>query len=131
MRDFSRDSKGKVRGTSQLEFHNSINKTNLTPEQYKDGNPHQLGGGNGYPHGVVWINGKDRKTADTMIVDTGDKCYEFWVRQRSVRVPRTSIFIEWKHLFDFHDYELEELALNVLERIPDEIYEIRKTERVS
>jgi hypothetical protein len=130
MREVSRDSKGKVRGISQLEMHNSINHTKLTPEQYKHGNPHQLGGGNGYPHGVVWINGKDIKDADALIMDTGDECYEFWARQRPVRIPRTSKYIEWKHLFDFHNYELEELALNVLERIPDEVYEITKKTRV-
>jgi hypothetical protein len=130
MKEVSRDSKGKIRGVSNLEMHNSIHKTNLTPEQFKHGNPHQLGGGNGYPHGVVWINGKTKKDADALIMDTGDECYEFWVRQRPVRVPRTSGFVTWKHLFDFHDHELMELALNVLERIPNEIYEIRKTERV-
>jgi len=117
MRKASIDSKGKVRGVSKLEMYNSIDGKNLTPEQFKHGNPHQLGGGNGYPHGVVWINGKDIKTADAMIMDTGDECYEFWARTSSD---------QWKHLFDFHNYELEELALNVLERIPDEIYEITK-----
>ena len=130
MRDVSRDSKGKVRGVSQLEMHNRISKTNLTSEQYKHGNPHQLGSGNGYPHGVLWINGKDMKDADALIMDTGDETYEFWARIRPKRVPRTTTFIHWKHLFDFHDYELMELAMNVLERIPDEIYEITKKVRV-
>jgi hypothetical protein len=42
----------------------------------------------------------------------------------------SSTFIHWKHLFDFHDHELMELALNVLERVPDEIYKVTKTKRV-
>lgn len=129
-REPSRDSKGKVRGVSKLEMYNSIDGTNLTPEQFKYGNPQQLNGGNGYPHGVVWINGKDIKNADALIMDTGDECYEFWARINPKRIPRTSNFIRWKHLFDFHDYELMELALNILERIPDEVYKITKEERV-
>jgi hypothetical protein len=128
MKEVSRDSKGKVRGVSQLEMHNNIHKTHLTPEQFKHGNPHQLGGGNGYPHGVVWINGKDIKDADAMIMDTGDECYEFWICTEPVQTING--VMNWKHLFDFHGYELVELALNVLERIPDEIYEITKKVRV-
>ena len=64
-----------------------------------------------------------------MIVNTGDRCYEFWVREIPKRIPRTSKFIEWKHTFDFHDYELEELAICTLERVPDEEYTIYKRVR--
>jgi hypothetical protein len=129
MRDVKIDKDGKVMGATKIDIYNSIDKTNVKSEDFKYENPNEVQG-EGYPHGVIWINGKDKKHADAMIVDTGDACYEFWARINPKRIPRTSLFIRWKHLFDFHDYELEELALNVLERIPDEVYKIVKEERV-
>jgi len=38
-------------------------------------------------------------------------------------------FIPWKHLIDFHDYELVDMALACLERAPDEEYIVYKRAR--
>jgi hypothetical protein len=121
-------SQGKVRGASDKDRPNKEGKIDYSRPVFPYSNPNQVDG-EGYPHGVIWINGKNKKEADAMIINTGDRCYQFWIREKPQRIPRTSKYIEWKHVFDFHDYELEELAICSLERIPDEEYTIYKRVR--
>ena len=110
---------GKVRGSTKVETKDGV---------LIDENPNQVDG-EGYPHGVIWSDGKDKKSSTVMIFASGDNHYEMWRRIEPKRVPKTSTFITWEHLIDFHDYELVDMALACLERVPDEEYIVYKRVR--
>jgi len=119
---------GKVKGTSKQEMHNNIHKIENKKEVFVDENPNHIVG-EGYPHGVIWTDEKDKKSSTVMIIATGDNHYEMWRRIPPKRIPKTSTFIEWKHLIDFHDYELVDMGLACIERASDEEYIVYKRVR--
>jgi hypothetical protein len=66
--------------------------------------------GEGYPKGIVWIDKNDKNDSTIMIVNTGDNEYQLHVRH-----VLNNVYTKWEHVTSFHDYELEELAISILE----------------
>lgn len=114
---------GKVKGTSKQEMKNNIHGIENKEEVFIDENPNEVVN-EGYPHGLIWSDGKTKKESTVMIFGTGDNHYEMWKRK-----PKTSSFITWEHLIDFHDYELVDMSLACIERASDEEYIVYKRVR--
>lgn len=74
--------------------------------------------GEGYPHGVIWLDETTKEDSTIMLINRGDNEYALYVKKEEAkRIPRTSSFINgWKYITSFHDYELEDFAIAILER---------------
>ena len=119
---------GKVKGTTKQEMDNNINGIENKKEVFVDENPNEVVG-EGYPYGLIWSDEKTKKESTVMIFATGDNHYEMWKRIPPKRKPKTSSFITWEHMIDFHDYELVDMGLACIERASDEEYIVYKRVR--
>ena len=63
--------------------------------------------GEGYPYGLIWLDGNNKKDSTIMLFNCGHNEYRLYVRHAK--------YTEWIYSTSFHDYELKDLALAILE----------------
>jgi hypothetical protein len=71
--------------------------------------------GEGYPHGLIWLDGNDKKDSTIMLFASGDNEYRLYVRH-----AKNNEYTKWQYATSFHDYELKDLALAILDGAVEE-----------